>query len=187
MSNILSDSEINACYPQLLGYATRHLADPITAADVVQEAWAAAVKYQHKFTGKSAFATWVFAILKNKLQDFYATNKRDEALIYGLFDESGAWECAVPLLSECLQIGLDGEPAATNPNEDSHAFWQVLKLCLDELPPNQARVFMMKEYLELDSDEICAECAISLDNFYTLMHRARLRLQTCLTQNWLED
>jgi len=43
---------------------------------------------------------------------------------------------------------------------------------------------MMREWLELESDEICAELAITTSNLWVLLHRARLRLRDCLQLRW---
>ena len=42
----------------------------------------------------------------------------------------------------------------------------------------------MKEYIELGSDEICQNLNITRQNLYVLLHRARLRLQMCLSVKW---
>ena len=34
-----------------------------------------------------------------------------------------------------------------------------MEFCLEKLPPNTARVFMMREVMELESEEICKELA----------------------------
>jgi RNA polymerase sigma-70 factor (ECF subfamily) len=44
---------------------------------------------------------------------------------------------------------------------------------------------MMREWLELETEEICKELAITPTNLWVLLHRARLRLQTCLQAHWL--
>jgi DNA-directed RNA polymerase specialized sigma24 family protein len=43
---------------------------------------------------------------------------------------------------------------------------------------------MMREWLELETDEICKELAISSTNLWVLLHRARLRLRDCLQDRW---
>jgi RNA polymerase sigma-70 factor (ECF subfamily) len=43
---------------------------------------------------------------------------------------------------------------------------------------------MMREWLELETDEICKQLAISSTNLFVLLHRARLRLRDCLQMNW---
>ena len=51
----------------------------------------------------------------------------------------------------------------------------------------QGRVFLMREWLELDSDEVCQALAITPSNLWVLLHRARLRLRDCLQQHWFGD
>jgi len=63
-------------------------------------------------------------------------------------------------------------------------FLVVLQTCVDRLPATQARVFMMREWLELDAKEICKELDLSATNLWVLLHRARLRLRECLHANW---
>jgi RNA polymerase sigma-70 factor (ECF subfamily) len=65
-------------------------------------------------------------------------------------------------------------------------FFDVMQACLDVLPPAQARVFMMREWLELSSDEVCKELAITTTNLWVLLHRARLRLRECLQAGWFD-
>ncbi|MEN2924332.1 RNA polymerase sigma factor [Mannheimia haemolytica] len=45
---------------------------------------------------------------------------------------------------------------------------------------------MMREYLEATSDEICRVVNITSDNLYTLIYRARLQLQQCLSRKLTE-
>ena len=52
------------------------------------------------------------------------------------------------------------------------------------LPGQQGRLFMMREWLELESDEICKELAITPTNLWVMLHRARLRLRECLQAGW---
>ena len=65
-------------------------------------------------------------------------------------------------------------------------FADVMQACLDHLPPTQARVFMMREWLELDAGEICHELTITTSNLWVLLHRARLRLRECLQGAWFD-
>ena len=61
-----------------------------------------------------------------------------------------------------------------------------MDFCLEKLPPNTARVFMMREVMELESDEICAELAITSNNLWVILYRARMALRECLEKNWFE-
>ena len=59
-----------------------------------------------------------------------------------------------------------------------------MDFCLEKLPPNTARVFMLREVMELESDEICKELKITATNLWVILYRARMLLRKCLEQNW---
>ena len=46
---------------------------------------------------------------------------------------------------------------------------------------------MMREVMELESDEICKELAITANNLWVILYRARMALRQCLEQNWFAD
>ena len=46
---------------------------------------------------------------------------------------------------------------------------------------------MMREFIGLDSTEICKELALSTTNLHVQLHRARLSLQKCLDTNWFKE
>jgi len=43
---------------------------------------------------------------------------------------------------------------------------------------------MMREFVELDSQEICETVGLSISNLHVMLHRARLRLRECLEDRW---
>jgi RNA polymerase sigma-70 factor (ECF subfamily) len=45
---------------------------------------------------------------------------------------------------------------------------------------------MMREVMELESDEICAELSITSNNLWVILYRARMSLRECLEKNWFE-
>lgn len=183
----LSDPEmLKSLRNQMLKFARLQLGDDPAAEDAVQEALIGALKNVAAFRGSAALKTWVFAILKNKIADVLRQKKRlgeastlmrereEQEDLDELFNAKGFWE-------------PDERPAAWgNPQETLHQaqFWKVFEICLEALPGQQARVFMMREYIELESDEICATVGISTSNLNVIMHRARLRLRECLEDRW---
>lgn len=172
---------------QMLRFATLQLGDSHLAEDAVQEALLGALKNAASFGGKAALKTWVFAILKHKIADTLRHKHRlvnassllrddegEEDVIALLFDSRGHWQAT--------DRPCDwGDPEAAF---NQQQFWQIFETCLDGLPPKQARVFMMREFVELESDEICAAVEISSSNLFVLLHRARLRLEKCLEHKW---
>jgi len=175
---------------QMLKFANLQIGDSHLAEDAVQEALMGAMKNVASFGGRSAFKTWVFAILKYKIADILrkrgrmaevsvsdlsdSDNTEDDLSV--LFDEKGFWN------PQDRPIDL-GEPERLFEQEQ---FWLVFETCLNKLPGHQAKVFMMREYIGLDTNEICEEVELSVSNLHVLLHRARLRLQKCLELSWLE-
>ncbi|WP_269454520.1 sigma factor-like helix-turn-helix DNA-binding protein, partial [Neptuniibacter pectenicola] len=58
--------------------------------------------------------------------------------------------------------------------------------CLEALPAKYSRLFMMREFLELDTNEICDNEEVTVSNLNTTLFRARLRLRECLEDNWFQ-
>jgi RNA polymerase sigma-70 factor (TIGR02943 family) len=171
---------------QMLKFATLQLNDAHKAEDAVQEALIGAFKNSGAFAGRSAFKTWVFAILKNKIADILRYSKRfveasqlmhsdDEDEDFSLwFDDKGHWQ-------------KDEKPVRWHDPDASfedQQFWLTFEACLENLPANQARIFMMREFVELETDEICDTTGISSSNLFVMLHRARLRLRNCLEDKW---
>jgi len=185
--NLLADTAfLEDVRQQMVRFAMLQLGDSHQAEDAVQEALIGALKNAASFGGRAALKTWIFAILKNKIADILRRKQRsvnfssllreeDENEDFSaLFDHRGHWN-------------LDERPVAWgNPEaclQETH-FWRVFELCLDNMPPKQARVFMMREFIELESDEICATLELTTSNLHVLLHRARLRLRECIENKW---
>lgn len=178
----------NALRAQMLKFAILQVRNEAIAEDAVQEAMLSAYQHIERFNRRAAIKTWVFAILKNKLIDILRKEKRytsatvleegagrnDDALFDTLFSEQGHWQ------KEQRPQKWD-EP--DQDLENTH-FWKVFDTCLDALPARYSRLFMMREFLELESNEICDNEELSVSNLNTTLFRARLRLRECLEDNW---
>ncbi len=173
---------------EMLKFAILQLQDENLAEDAVQEAMLAAHKNLDRFTGKSAFKTWVFAILKHKIIDLIRKQQkhkcvdsiddtREEELSQELFNGKGHWHKDCRPENWC-------EPMQEVKNDH---FWQVFDSCLNHLPENLGRAFMMREIIELETAEICQALDVSSSNLYVLLYRSRLRLRECLENNWFSE
>ena len=149
----------------MLKFAWMQLRDDATAEDAVQEALTAALSGQKQFNNRAQLKTWVFAILKNKIIDIIRERARlpstshpvEEILENAyddLFNENGFWQ-------EDTRPSSWGNPESSF---SSQQFWQIFEICLTRLPENTARVFMMREMLGFETEEICKELAISPTN-----------------------
>lgn len=168
----------------LLRFARLQLRNETWAQDAVSETVLAALTKPQAFGQRSQLKTWLVGILKHKVIDALRQHRLE---VCGL--GSSADDDADPL--DFLSFQADGHfsqrPADWgNPEAQisSRQFFEVLEACTDKLPAAQGRLFLMREWLELSSEEICKELRLTPTNFYVQLHRARLRLRECLELNW---
>lgn len=173
--------------PDLLRFARLQLRDDQLAEDVVQEAMIGALTGMQDFAGRAALKTWVFSILKHKIIDAIRSRERTvsvsaltedeeefEQTFDRLFKANGHW-------SPASRPGDWGDPEETLRQTQ---FWAVFDACLNHLPAGTARVFMMREFLDFEVEEICKELGIRSNNCYVILHRARNNLRGCLERTW---
>ena len=174
----------------LLRFARLQLRDNALAEDTVQEAIAGALAGGREFAGRSALKTWVFAILRNKIVDAIRERSRSINVSALSVDEEAMDETFDGLFKPNAHWQPESRPADWGDPEaalNQEQFWAVFETCLEHLPANTARVFMMREFLEFDTDEVCAELKISTSNCHVILHRARTGLRRCLEQNWFAN
>ena len=155
----------------LVRYAMLQLRDPHLAEDVVQETLVAAIENGSKFSAQSSLRTWLVGILKHKIVDVLRKRTREPQLdvaegedendlVDALFNENGRW-AAPP------QDWSDPEKSMENAR-----FWEIFEQCNRRMPLNTARAFMMREFMDMSTEEICQELSISSTNCWVLLHRA---------------
>lgn len=168
----------------LMKFARLQLRNDAWAEDAVSETVLAALAKPQSFGNRSQLKTWLVGILKHKVIDALRQHGRE---ISSTDDSDDAQ--ADPL--DYIGFKADGHfseaPADWgNPEQQlsSQQFFAVLEACTTQLPASQGRLFLMREWLELPSEEICKELALTPTNLYVQLHRARLRLRECLELNW---
>ena len=179
-------SQIHPLRGYLVKIAFIQLRDMTLAEDVAQDTMLAAIQAADRFEGRSKVKTWVTGILKYKIIDAIRAKQRtyahisinaskDDEFVNVLFSDGGTWE-------EKPANWGDGEFDLSQKQ-----FIEVLDICIERLPPNQGRAFVMKEVLEMGPDEICKSLEITPSNMWVLLHRARLTLQACLDTKWFAN
>jgi RNA polymerase sigma-70 factor (TIGR02943 family) len=173
--------QVQTLRPQLLRYARNQLRNDAWAEDAVSETLLAALEKPLAYTGAAQLKTWLIGILKHKVIDQIRRHRREVSITSDddredldglLFKADGHWQ----------EMPADwGNPGAAL---GQRQFFDVLEACMEHLPGQQGRVFVMREWLELDTEEICKETGVTATNLFVLLHRARLRLRECLQVNW---
>ena len=182
--NIAAELEQHRSY--LMRVARLQLRDSDLAQDVVQETMLAAISGSG-FSEQASLRTWLTGILKHKIVDLIRKrHRRSEVSDHYLddardplqedfdspFDEDGSWEA---------------KPASWGDPEQAlsqREFLDVLALCMENLPANTARVFVMREYMDLEVPEMSRELGISPAHIYVLLFRARAGLRRCVEKKW---
>ena len=176
---------INAQRTYLLRVAQLQLRERDQAEDVVQETLLAALEAEDKFAGKSSVKTWLTGILKHKIIDAIRKKSREPAA--STLGVEGDIEDLDAFFDDQDHDHWETKPEEwRNPERDleQKQFMNMMDFCLEKLPPNTARVFMLREVMELESDEICKELKITSTNLWVILYRARMLLRKCLEQNW---
>jgi len=184
MSSVGLDSTLAELRPVLFKIAQLQLRNEAWAEDVVSETLLAALEGAARFAGQSQVKTWVVGILKHKIIDQFRKNSREVSVeaeqeandaegFDELFVEDGHFRDR--------PLPTWGDPEASL---DRNQFLEIVQACVDRLPAGLGRIFMMREWMEYETEEICKELGITSTNAFVMLYRARMRLRECLELTW---
>ncbi len=174
----------------LFRFAFARLRNEVAAEDLVQDTLLSAIQSLENFGGKSSERTWLIGILKHKLIDHYRKYSKQVQLteedtdlsdLDGFFSRPDKWNghWAIALRP------VDPEQSPDQVMERSE-FWEVMNRCLSALPEKVASVFALREMDGMSSEEICSALELSANNFWVIMHRARMQLRRCIEIKWFK-
>jgi len=149
----------------LVRFAQRRLLDPVLAEDVVHDVFEAVISGRAAFAGRSALRSWLTAILKHKIVDLV----RQRAPLYSLDQGPGDDESDLSLDIECPQ------PRPDEVAEQRERLAQTMSR-IGTLPAGLRDAVQLRLVQDRDTDEVCATLAISEDNLFVRLHRARRQL-----------
>jgi RNA polymerase sigma-70 factor, ECF subfamily len=172
----------------LFRYAVVRLRDETAAEDIVQETLLSALQSLTSYGGRSTERTWLTGILKHKVIDHFRRTARETPLDASETDLS-EFDPLFERQDEFKDHWNDHlSPRIWNRSpEDAlqqDEFFGVLQNCMSKLPERVAICFRMREMDGLESDEICEALGLSANNFWVMMHRARMSLRRCIEINW---
>ena len=146
------------------------------AEEAVQDTWMGVVRGVQGFEGRSSFKTWLFRILVNRARSLGNAEQRyvpvdpAPAVDPRRFDAAGAW-------AEPVEPWADASDARL----DAAAWAPVIRAALDDLPPRQRQVVLLRDVEGLSGPEVSAVLDISPGNQRLLLHRARNRLREAVS------
>jgi RNA polymerase sigma-70 factor (TIGR02943 family) len=165
----------------LFRFALHRVNDKTVAEDLVQESLLAAMKAKDRFQGQSSERTWLFAILKHKIIDYFrsknhwSTGIKIETFAEAdeHFNENGTWR-------------LQPRHWDVNPHKvfEQKEFIDALYRCLSQIAPRTADAFVYREIDGLTTEEICKILNITATNCGVMLYRARMSLRRCLEKTY---
>ncbi len=170
----------------LYNYAHSRLSSSEIAEDVVQDTFVSALGAKDNFRGDSSEKTWLFAILKRKIIDYYrkssTKNEFSESQFNTPFKNSGFFEG---------HWNSNRGPAEWSFTADGSLrqseFQDIMELCLSFLPDKWKSIFVLKVMEEIETDKVCKEIGCTSSNLWVILHRARLQLRECIEKNWINE
>lgn len=156
----VSWADLTAQRSYLVRFARRRLLDPALAEDLVHDVFEAVASGRAAFGGRAALRSWLVGILKHKIVDLVRQRVGHDSLD----DEDEEGSCSEPLA--CPRPGPD-ELA-----EQRQRLQRTLHR-IGELPEGLRRVMELRVLHEHSTEEVCRTLAISQDNLFVRLHRAR--------------
>lgn len=168
---------------ELFRYARRRVATTTAAEELVQETFVSALAALDSFRQQASERTWLFAILRHKLINYYHQQARSPLVPLPAANEADAYFETV----ERVRWRKSEEPREWSPADtqlEQQELAEQLQRCQEQLPPQQQAVFSLRFIDELSGEAICKELGISPSNYWVMVHRAKLQLRKCLEKHW---
>jgi len=134
--------------------------DPVSAEDVLQQAYVSAYRHLDQFEGRSKFGTWLTRIAVNQ----------------ALRARRGAAR-TIELESRVSRSGLLDRPRSPEDRVAAKEWAELLERAIDRLPTQYRTVLVLRLVERLDTDATAEVLGISPQNVRVRLHRARIMIK----------
>jgi RNA polymerase sigma-70 factor, ECF subfamily len=148
----------------LVRFAQRRLSDPMLAEDAVHDVFEAVISGRAAFAGRAALRSWLTAVLKNKIVDIVRRRPMMDSL-----DDGGGEDDGPAFTQACPHAGP--EERAEQRQRLAHALARI-----ENLPEGLRDAVRLRLIEDRPTAEVCEALAISEDNLFVRLHRARKAL-----------
>jgi RNA polymerase sigma-70 factor (ECF subfamily) len=172
---------------QLTRLARMYATDAV-AEEVVQETWIAVLRGLDRFEGRSSLRTWMSRILVNIARD-HTTREHRQVPFSAFADRADDTGPAVDPdrfrpAGALFAGGWTSFPERWDEQPEqrflSSEGVSVARLAVDDLPPVQRAVVMLRDIEGWSSEEVAAALGITAGNQRVLLHRGRSRVRAAL-------
>lgn len=146
------------------------------AAEALQDAFLSAFKGLPNFKSESTFSTWLYRIATNaSLMKLRRRREGHVSYEQSQSPDADGEPLAIPdWSSQPLDEVLDAETR------------EVLGREIDQLPPNEKEVFVLRDVMEESNADVAAELGLSVAAVKSRLHRARLHLRDRMNRYFRE-
>jgi len=169
---------------RLLSFIRKRLPDPDDAEDILQDVFVELTEAYRAAKPIGRVASWLFAVARNKISDWYrGSNRRGGqplSLTDALYDDD---ETDAPVLGDWLAIADEAGPEREFFRE---TLMNALTDALAELPAEQRDVFVQHELEDRSFKDMADEWGVSVNTLLSRKRYAVLHLRRRL-QNLYDD
>jgi RNA polymerase sigma-70 factor, ECF subfamily len=173
----------------MIRVARIYVGDSAMAQEVAQEAWLGVLRGLDRFQARSSLKTWIFHIVLNCARARHSRERR-----------SIPFSAAAEALTEGAEPAVDPS-RFRGPDDPYHGGWtsfppgwgqapeqrvlsgevrQLIDAAVEQLPPAQREVVVMRDVQGWTADEVCQILQVSESNQRVLLHRGRSKLRCAL-------
>jgi RNA polymerase sigma factor (sigma-70 family) len=146
--------------PKIFRYISFKVSDKFLAEDITSAVFEKALtKFKTYSSKKAAVSTWIFAIARNTLIDYFRSRSKEQTV----------------QLDESMDIPEEGKSIEEKVIEKEE--WQVLRKCISRLNPNEQEIISLKFGSEMTNRQIAGVLGISDSNVGVILYRAIRRLR----------
>lgn len=165
----------------LYNYAIVRVDNHEVAQDIISETFLAALRSKDNFKGESTERTWLVAILKHKIVDYYRRKnsiKGSAEVQIHWQDEEQEGDWLEDRVEDDKNLNID----SLIENKELGA--AILK-CLESLDEKHAEIFRLRTIENYETEAICNEFNITPSNLWVIIHRARKAMVNCMEKKWV--
>ena len=171
----VSWADLAAQRSYLVRFARRRLMDPALAEDLVHDVFEAVATGRAEFGGRAAVRSWLVAILKHKIVDLVRQRVGHDSLDAAL-DDSDEGPAQAQTLALALALTCP-QPRPDDVAEQRQLLGRVLQR-IGELPATLRDAVELRLLQDQSTADVCRTLAITEQNLFVRLHRARRQLGT---------